>query len=102
VADKSKRNPDEAETPDSDAGSEDDKPTKKEKEIREAMKEDRGRRAPAQQVAKRETRKWEAEAARLLKRGTEAEMIEAIRRAGIDPDSPAGRRVLRVWRENQY
>lgn len=66
------------------------------------MKEQKGRRRPAQDTATREARQWEAEAERLLKRGTDEEMIEAIRRAGIDPDSPAGRRALQVWRENQY
>ena len=75
---------------------------KKDKEIRDVMNAEKGRRRPAQDTAARRTRQWEAEAERLLKRGTEEEMIEAIRRAGIDPDSPAGRHALRVWRENQY
>jgi len=78
-----------------------DKP-KKDQQIRDVIKEEKGRRRPAQDTAAREAKQWEAEAERLLKRGTEEEMIEAIRRAGIDPDSPAGRHALRVWRENQY
>jgi hypothetical protein len=97
VADKSKRKP-ETQRPGSDASTE----PKRDKEIRDVIRQEKGRRRPAQNTATREAQKWEAEAERLLRRGTEEEMTEAIRRAGIDPDSPAGRHALRVWRENQY
>jgi hypothetical protein len=52
-----------------------DKP-KRDKEIRDVMKEEKGRRRPAQDNATRKSQQWEGEAERLLTRGTEEEMIE--------------------------
>jgi hypothetical protein len=75
---------------------------KKEKEIQKAMKKDKSRLRPARKAAQLENEEWREEADKLLKRGTEEDVIAAIRRAGMDPDSPEGRNVLRVWRENRY
>jgi hypothetical protein len=76
--------------------------TKKEKEIQKVMKEDQSRLRPAGKASQLKSDEWREEADKLLKRGTEEDVIAAIRRAGMDPDSPEGRNVLRVWRENRY
>jgi hypothetical protein len=38
----------------------------------------------------------------LLKRGTEEDVIDAIRDAGLELDSSAARHVLKTWRENRH
>jgi hypothetical protein len=76
--------------------------TENEGDIREVIQEEKSRLRPARKSAERENAKWIKEAEKLLKRGTEEDMIDAIRAAGMDPASPEGRRAVKVWRENRY
>ncbi len=78
------------------------KVTENEEDIREVIQEEKGRLRPARKSAERKNAKWIREAERLLTRGTEEDIIEALRAAGMEPASPEGQRVLKVWRENRY
>ena len=75
---------------------------KDDKDIRDVIQDEKSRLPRARKSAKQKEAKWLKEADRLLKRGTEEEMLAAIRDAGMEPASPEGQNALRVWRENRY
>lgn len=70
-------------------------------DLKPAIAEERGRLKPAQAAAKKLYEKRMQQCENLLNRATEEEVLEVIRGAGIDPGSPQGAKILRIWRENR-
>jgi hypothetical protein len=75
---------------------------KKDEEIRDVVRAEKGRLRPAQRQADRKHAERLRKVEELLKRGTEEDVIEMIRSADLAVDSPEAQRVLRIWRENRY
>ena len=66
------------------------------------IEQEKSRLRPAQRAAQLRQARLLRQMEQLLKRGTEEDVIEAIKAVGMRPDSPEGQHVLRVWRENRY
>jgi hypothetical protein len=75
---------------------------KKEDEIRDVVRSEKSRLRPAQKAAEKKHAERMRLVDELLKRGTEDDVLDAIREAGLDPESPEAKHVLRVWRQNRY
>jgi hypothetical protein len=71
-------------------------------DLKDIINAEKGRLKPAARLANREKQKRLRQMEKLLERGTEEDMTNALVDAGIDPESPEGRHALKVWRENQY
>lgn len=76
--------------------------TKGEDDIHDVVRQEKGRLRPARKAAERKHAERLRLVDGLLKRGTEEDVIEAIRDAGLELDSPAARHVLKIWRENRH
>ena len=76
--------------------------TKRDDDVRDVVREEKGRLRPAQKAAERKHAERVRLVDELLKRGTEEDVIDAIRGAGLEPDSPEARYVLKIWRENRH
>jgi len=71
-------------------------------DIREVMQDDQSRgRNPTGAEARREHARRIRQASKLLRTATEAEVVQAIRKAGVRAGSLEEQRVMTVWRENR-
>ena len=70
-------------------------------EIREVIREEKNRLRPAGDDANRRYTKRLRQMKRLLDRGTEEDLINAMRAAGISDGSPEALTILKIWMENR-
>jgi hypothetical protein len=70
-------------------------------DIRKVVQEEKGRLRPGGKAAERKHAERTRLVEEVLNRGTEEDIIELIRSAGMEPASPEGQRALRIWSENR-
>jgi hypothetical protein len=70
-------------------------------DIRDVIRSERDRLRPTASQAKREHAKRLRQITNLLQRGTEEELVTAMRRAGLCDGSPEFENALTIWRENR-